>query len=758
MTTETLKAPLDTIKWDGRERGYIPSNPPVIHPALALHTSTTDEIDPVTAEVVRYAMMNINLEHADLIQRLAVSPVVMLSRDFQASILTEVGDLVYLGSGVQYYSNFHSLIVKYIMENYQAETLADGDMLLCNDPYIGCAHQCDTSVVAPIFVDGKLFCWIANSMHFQDLGGTVPGSLCVSAKDCWQESAIWTPVTLVEKGRVRFDVEELFVRQSRFPEVTRMDLRAAYGSLETTRKKIVALIERYGAEVVKGIMNRVLDAGEELFVERLSRIPDGRWSYRASMEGSVPGDHEFYRYQINVVKQGDRIIVDNEGSDPQAGAINVTYAGMSGCVLSSLTSQMLPEMAGAFGGAYRHIEFRPTPGTVSCADHPAAVSASAVFTQMHVMNVAATPICMMLASGDEETRALILGAPTPNLASVLAGGVDESGQFFLLADSNGLMGSLAARPSRDGVDVGGQWWIPDSIAPNSEDLEIQTPFLVLSRELLPVAGDGAGRHRAGVGLHETLMAAGIAGAEMVVHQNENVPRAAGLFGGNPGSLATCRLKTKTDAVEQFARGLLPVRIDDVSGEEDVLEFKGAPVAVANGDIIEWVSPGAAGYGDPLLRPAELVFADFQARMVSPEDALRVYGVVIEDGAVKEDATRERRVALRRERLGGSDPAEMVEPPQSARRIGDLLYIVDGRWWCNGLDLGAQTDNYKDRAVVRDVPVRFIADEFDVANHEIADRWVHREFLCPVTGYRIDSELVMVGQESLHDIVPTAARA
>ena len=361
MTTETLKAPLDTIKWDGRERGYIPSNPPVIHPALALHTSTTDEIEPVTAEVVRYAMMNINLEHADLIQRLAVSPVVMLSRDFQASILTEVGDLVYLGSGVQYYSNFHSLIVKYIMENYQAETLADGDMLLCNDPYIGCAHQCDTSVVAPIFVDGKLFCWIANSMHFQDLGGTVPGSLCVSAKDCWQESAIWTPVTLVEKGRVRFDVEELFVRQSRFPEVTRMDLRAAYGSLETTRKKIVALIERYGAEVVKGIMNRVLDAGEELFVERLSRIPDGRWSYRASMEGSVPGDHEFYRYQINVVKQGDRIIVDNEGSDPQAGAINVTYAGMSGCVLSSLTSQMLPEMAGAFGGAYRHIGFQPHP-------------------------------------------------------------------------------------------------------------------------------------------------------------------------------------------------------------------------------------------------------------------------------------------------------------------------------------------------------------------------------------------------------------
>ena len=594
MTATTAEAPsAATISWDGRQRGYIPSSPLRVNSAIALHTATRADIDPVTAEVVRYALMNINLEHADLIQRLAVSPVVMLARDFQASILTEVGDLVYIGSGVQYYSNFHSLIVKYILEHHQGGRLSDGDMLLCNDPFIGCAHQCDTSVVAPVFVDGKLFCWVANSMHFQDLGGTVPGSLCVSAEDCWQESALWTPIHLVEKGEVRTDIEDLFVRQSRFPEATRMDLRAAYGSLETTRKKIIALVDRYGAEVVKGMMNRVLDAGEELFVQRLAKIPDGRWSYRASMEGSVPGDHGFYRYQVNLTKQGTRIIVDNEGSDPQVGAINVTYAGMSGCVLSSLTSQMLPEMAGAFGGAYRRIEFRPTPGTVTCADHPAAVSASAIFTQMHVMNVASTPVCMMLASGDDETRDLTLGAPTPNLASILAGGVRDNGQPFLLSDCNGLMGSLAARASRDGVDVGGQWWIPDSIAYNCEEMEQQAPFLVLSRVLLPVAGDGAGRHRAGLGMRELVMAHGIAGGALVVHQNENVPRGNGLFGGNPGSLATCRFKRNADALSQLAAAGLPLTIDDVHGDEVTLEFKGGPEMLANGGVIEWVSPGAA---------------------------------------------------------------------------------------------------------------------------------------------------------------------
>jgi N-methylhydantoinase B len=374
---------------------------------------------------------------------------------------------------------------------------------------------------------------------------------------------------------------------------------------------------------------------------------------------------------------------------------------------------------------------------------------------MHVLNVAASPVCMMLASGDQETRDLTLGAPAPNLASVLAAGVEENGQPFLLNDANGLMGSLGARASRDGVDVGGQWWIPDSIGANSEELEISSPFVVLSRELLPVAGDGAGRYRAGVGFHETLMVRGVLGAAMVVHQNENVPRGAGLFGGNPGSLATCRLKSKTDALDQFGQGGLPRRIDDVTGEETILEFKGGPVPITNGDIIEWVSPAAAGYGDPLLRETSNVLADFRARMVSVEDALRVYGVVIDEGAVDEDATRARRLALRGERLGEATPGDLVEPPEGARRIGDLLAIVDGRWWCNGADLGPQGQNYKDAAVVRDVPVRKIADEFEVANHEIADQWVHREFICPVTGYRIDSELVMVGEDSLHDVLPVA---
>ncbi len=94
--------------------------------------------------------------------------------------------------------------------------------------------------------------------------------------------------------------------------------------------RIVALADRYGADAVKAVMNRMLDAGERTVAQRLSKIPDGRWSHRLYAEAAHTGDTGIYTYQITVRKQGEHLYVDNAGTDPQTGSINVTYAGFSG--------------------------------------------------------------------------------------------------------------------------------------------------------------------------------------------------------------------------------------------------------------------------------------------------------------------------------------------------------------------------------------------------------------------------------------------
>ena len=755
MTLVNVATSEDVALWDGTTRGYVPREPLSINASLKLDRGIDVDVDPITYEVVRNALTNINLEHADMLQRLSLSPVVMLARDFQASLLTEDADLVCIGAGVVYFSNQNALTIKYILEHFEESEIQPGDMFLASDPYIGSAHQSDVTIIAPIFNGDRLFCWIANSMHFSDVGGAVPGSQCIGATDVWQEPMLIPPITLIRDGKLRRDIENLFVRQSRYPTMTKMDVRAAVGGATATREKIERLVERYGADVVKSVMRRVVDAGERLFVERLRAIPDGRWSHRTYAEGAFPGDREIHAQQINITKRGDTLMVDNEGTAPQLGGGNITFAGLSGIVLAAITQQMVPDLAGAYGGAYRRVVFNPTSGLMNCAEYPAAVSASGIRMAAVQCSVAGAVVSKMLACGDDLARSLPLGPCAPNLNSLIGAGLDSNGSPFLLIDANGLMGSLAGRPQRDGVDAGGQWWIPDAMAYNSEDLEAQGPVVVLARKMINSGIGGSGRHRAGVGYHETLMVRGVLGGEIINYQNESFTTGQGLFGGNPGSMAECRVLRNTDAHAQLAAMRVPITIEEMAGEEETLTHVGPPFPFGDGDVIQWVSPAAPGYGDPLLRDPALVAKDLEDLLVDAATADRVYGVVFRGGEVDHEATAARRADMRRERLEGAEPAEPVAAPPGAARVGDLLYVVDGRWWCNGADLGPATANYKAGALTRDTLIRHLAPEHEVANTDMADRIRFREYLCPVTGLRIDAELIADSDEPLHDVLITA---
>ena len=740
--------------WDGRLRSYIPQEPLPLPEGLRLHDATAGEVDPVTHEVVRYALLAANFEHSALLQRLCVSPITMLTRDFQTSLLTEVGDLVFLGPNLQYFSNSHSLSIKYILEK-RVESLgvAPGDMFLSNDPYVGAPHQPDTALLTPVFVGDELFCWVANTLHYSDVGGSTAGSFCLDAIDTFQEPLSWPPLKLIDAGRMREDVFELFARQSRLPGAVEMDMRAAIAGNETTRAKVLGLVERYGADTVKAVMRNTMDAAEALFVDRLQSIPDGTWSQRGYAESAVPGDDAIYTYRISITKQGDRLIVDNAGTDPQAGSINVTYAAWSGAVLAAITQSMTSDLSGAYGGVYRRIEFRPEPGLLNCAEHPAAVSPSGATTTEVQLHIAVNVVAKMLACGDQATRELILGPCIPHWYCTICGGVDRDGAPWIFPNTNGMMGALGGMPERDGVDAGGHFWIPEGVANNCEDVEAQFPLLILYRKLLDGGADGAGRHRGGLGFVEGTISWNAGLAQVALALGDSFAKGAGPFGSNPGTVAPFIAKQGTDVLERLRRGDVPGSVDELSGEQRPVEAKVAPFEVQEDDVWEFLFPTAGGFGDPLLRDPAAVLADLEEGLLAPAAAERVYGVVLADGAIDPPATERARRSARAERLG-REPGDEVAAPEGAQLIGDLLHVVDGRWWCNGADLGPVSANYKDEAVVREVRMRDIAPEYAVPEYawEMADRMVFREFICPVTGYRIDTELARSEEPTLHDIV------
>ena len=141
------------------------------------------------------------------------------------------------------------------MENH-GERIADGDMWICNDPIIGTAHQPDVNLICPVFVDGELFCWVANASHKNDVGGTVPGSFCPNAQDAFFDPPCFPPFRIVEGNQIVPEMEALYRRCSRTPDNLSLDLRATIAGNHAARARMLSLVDKYGSRVVKGVMRR----------------------------------------------------------------------------------------------------------------------------------------------------------------------------------------------------------------------------------------------------------------------------------------------------------------------------------------------------------------------------------------------------------------------------------------------------------------------------------------------------------------------
>ena len=72
-----------------------------------------------------------------------------------------------------------------------------------------------------------------------------------------------------------------------------------------------------------------------------------------------------------------------------------------------------------------------------------------------------------------------------------------------------------------------------------------------------------------------------------------------------------------------------------------------------GDVFRLDTPGGGGYGDPLTRDPERVFADVREGAVSRDAAERAYGVVLvpagDSWVLDHPATHARRAQMRAER-------------------------------------------------------------------------------------------------------------
>src|SRR3546814_11635634 len=100
----------------------------------------TQQLDPITVEVVRNKLEGIANEMQMTLFHSSFSPIVREGLDASASLFTVDGETLAQAVAIPIHLATLIPVVKRIIQEFPLDTMRDGDVYIMNDPYLGGTH------------------------------------------------------------------------------------------------------------------------------------------------------------------------------------------------------------------------------------------------------------------------------------------------------------------------------------------------------------------------------------------------------------------------------------------------------------------------------------------------------------------------------------------------------------------------------------------------------------------------------------------
>jgi N-methylhydantoinase B len=245
--------------------------------------------DPFTLNVIQEALAATADEMFAVLKKTAMSPIIYEVLDVGTGVTDAQGDLVASGAGIPGFVGALDKTIKRLLEIVRPDEIEPGDIFVTNDPYYGgVTHLNDVVLAMPVFAGGALVAWVANIAHWNDVGGAVPGSMPVDARDIHAEGLRLPAIKLIERGRAIEPVMKILAANSRLPDFVRGDLWAAVASVRRGAERVERLVAAYGSDAFVEAIADCHDYAERRARAGLARLPKGRLALEEPMDdGSV---------------------------------------------------------------------------------------------------------------------------------------------------------------------------------------------------------------------------------------------------------------------------------------------------------------------------------------------------------------------------------------------------------------------------------------------------------------------------------------
>ena len=402
------------------------------------------------------------------------------------------------------------------------------------------------------------------------------------------------------------------------------DVEALMSACLLGRDRYRELVGKYGLDQVARAATAWKDYSERMLRREIEKVPDGVYeSPVAWFDNDGQTLDRPLAIATKVIVEGSDMTIDLEGSSPEVPTgINVPFLGSTQMAAyftvrsifmdEATYAEFIPQNEGMF----RPITIRAPKGSLFNPNFPR--SCFSRFPQLQRLsdniNLALAPVL-----GEKA----IAGTSAHTHFCSYSGFDEETGEYWVYLEVN--EGAYGGRHGKDGPDS------VDTLIPNTrnnpiEELEYRFPLRCERYELRdePAA---PGRWRGGIGIvrDNRFLVEGFFSCEGCRHID--APR--GVFGGHDGLVAS--LTRNPGRSDQEALNAI---------------VSGVPIRV--GDLFRIVAPNGGGFGDPLERDPEQVREDVLDGFATREQALEVYGVVLEEETLELDveATRALRERLK----------------------------------------------------------------------------------------------------------------
>lgn len=560
-------------------------------------SEASSSLDPVTLAVIQNGLIQVCNEMDLAFVRSAFSPVISEALDRSDGIYhRETGDLIAQGDlGLPVFVGTMQFGTQEVI--HRARDIRPGDLYIVNDPYLGGTHLMDVRFVKPFFYRGELFCWLANTGHWPDTGGAVPGGFSANATEVEQEGLRLPPVKLFKEGVMDDEILSIILSNIRIADQRIGDIKGQAAALGVGERRLTVLLDRYGKATVDDAIAELKVRAEQQMRAKIADIPDGHYEGEAFVDSDGVVDQPL-RIAMKIDKQGDGMSFDmSDSSPPCQGPMNSVIATTRSSIYLAI-KHIFPDVP-INAGTFAPLTIKDPDGTFLYARYPRPVSGCAAEVSQRIAEA-------VFAALTPARPDLLFAAPAGTSGNFALGGHDpdsDKSYVMYLISGGGYGGSMDGDGLSNGCST-----IGISKTTPIEIIEQRYPVLIEEYALHEGSG-GAGHHRGGFGIQYRLkLRRGTARASFVMDHGRIGPQ--GAQGGGDGGTNHVR-------IEQNGQTYQPPHL---SKDQDI--------HIQAGDRVMVRTPGGGGFGNPDDRDPDLVARDVALGYYQTDQARALFGVVL----------------------------------------------------------------------------------------------------------------------------------